>query len=179
MKDNEIIKALERCGQHRECCYCNSVEECGSKRVLTASALDLINRQNAEMKSLTEKLEVLGDPLQDAQYKIAEQQAEIERLLKLAEEQNAEIKRLQEARNKLLYGLKQICKEQDENNIRAEAIKEFEEKLYSMIDGFEDYDTLHIYEIKDRIDLVKEKMGDIPKIEHYSLCETDTYKVGE
>ena len=52
MTDNEIIKALERCGMHRECCYCNSVEECGNKRVLTASTLDLINRQKAEIERL-------------------------------------------------------------------------------------------------------------------------------
>lgn len=44
MKDNEIIKALERCPQHTECCYCNSLDECGNKRILTTSALDLINR---------------------------------------------------------------------------------------------------------------------------------------
>ena len=52
MTDNEIIKALERCGQHRECCYCNSVEECGNKRVLAASTIDLINRQKAEIERL-------------------------------------------------------------------------------------------------------------------------------
>jgi uncharacterized coiled-coil protein SlyX len=49
---------------------------------------DVLNRQKAEIKSLTEKLEALGDPLQDAHYKIAEQQAEIERLTKIVEEQH-------------------------------------------------------------------------------------------
>ena len=52
MTDEQIKKALERCGQHRECCYCNSVEECGNKRVLTASVLDLINRKDAEIVRL-------------------------------------------------------------------------------------------------------------------------------
>lgn len=127
-------------------------------------AIDLINRFKRESKiyknqtkALTEELEALGDPLQDAHYKIAEQQAEIERLLKLAEEQNAEIKRLQEARNKLLYGLKQICKEQDENNIRAEAINEFAERLKKEVDFI---DTTR--KLKKTIDnLVKEMVGDV------------------
>ena len=52
---------------------------------LLGDALSLINRQNAEIESLTEKIEALGDPLQDAQWKIAEQQAEIERLQKVIE----------------------------------------------------------------------------------------------
>lgn len=56
---------------------------------------------------------------------VAEQKAEIERLQQLAEEQNAEITRLQEVKNRLLYGLKKVCEEQDEDNIRAEAIKEY------------------------------------------------------
>lgn len=54
MTDNEIIKALERCAQHTECCYCNSLEECGSKRILTTSVFDLINRQKAEIERLRE-----------------------------------------------------------------------------------------------------------------------------
>ena len=52
MTDEQIIKALERCSQHKECCYCNSLEECGSKRVLTTSILALINRQKAELERL-------------------------------------------------------------------------------------------------------------------------------
>ena len=51
LTDEQIIKALERCSLHKECCYCNAVEECGSKKVLTNSALDLINRQKAEIES--------------------------------------------------------------------------------------------------------------------------------
>ena len=52
MTYNEIIKALERCPQHTECCYCNSLEECGNKRILTTSVFDLINRQKAEIERL-------------------------------------------------------------------------------------------------------------------------------
>lgn len=52
MTYDEIIKALERCPQHTECCYCNSLEECGNKRILTTSVFDLINRQKAEIERL-------------------------------------------------------------------------------------------------------------------------------
>lgn len=55
MTDDEIIKALERCPQHTECCYCNSLEECGNKRILTTSVFDLINRQKAEIERLKEE----------------------------------------------------------------------------------------------------------------------------
>ena len=54
LTDEQIIYALERCSLHKECCYCNAVEECGSKKVLTNSVLDLINRQKAEIGRLVE-----------------------------------------------------------------------------------------------------------------------------
>lgn len=54
MTDNEIVKALRRCGYHTECCYCNSVDECGSKRALGDNCLDLINRKDAEIERLKE-----------------------------------------------------------------------------------------------------------------------------
>ena len=57
MTDNEIIKALERCPQHRECCYCNSVEECGNKRVLTTSVIELIDSKDAEIEALYKTLD--------------------------------------------------------------------------------------------------------------------------
>ena len=57
LTDEQIIEALKRCSQHYECCYCNSVEECGNKRVLTTSALDLINRQKAEIERLEKILD--------------------------------------------------------------------------------------------------------------------------
>lgn len=61
MSDNEIRKALERCPQHTECCYCNSLEECGNKRILTTSVLDLIHRKNAEIERLNAISEICGD----------------------------------------------------------------------------------------------------------------------
>ena len=54
MTDEQVIQALKRCGCHTECCYCNSVEECGSKRALAENCLDLINRKDAEIERLKE-----------------------------------------------------------------------------------------------------------------------------
>lgn len=89
LTDNEIIKALERCGQHRECCYCNSLEECGNKRVLTASVLDLINRKDAEVERLNAVSEICGECHQKYAEKIAK--AKSEAIKELAERLKNEI----------------------------------------------------------------------------------------
>lgn len=57
MTDNEIIKALECCGVSaegncRECPLINDYSPCGV--TLTANALNLINRQKAEIERLEE-----------------------------------------------------------------------------------------------------------------------------
>lgn len=75
MTDNDIIKALERCPQHRECCYCNSVEECGSKKVLVASVLDLINQQKTQIEKLESIEHYAGEVIKN-------QEAEIEMMKK-------------------------------------------------------------------------------------------------
>lgn len=72
MTDNEIIKALERCPQHTECCYCNSLEECGNKRILTTSVFDLINRQKAEIESLKHRKTELQIRNQELQHEKSE-----------------------------------------------------------------------------------------------------------
>lgn len=59
MTDNEIIEALKRCPQHTECCYCNSLEECGDKRILTTSVFNLINRQKDKIERLNKNYEEL------------------------------------------------------------------------------------------------------------------------
>lgn len=59
MKDNEIIKALECCNRNGSCSKCpydrirfESERDCASE--MTADALDLINRQKAEIERLKE-----------------------------------------------------------------------------------------------------------------------------
>ena len=114
MTDNEIIKAFNICYMKSEkfCTNCPFYDGKGHctdvpKASLLHKVGDVLNRQQAEIESLTEKVEAMGDPLQDAQYKIAEQQAEIERLLKAINDKHC------------VY----------EKRVVSEAIKEFWEKL--------------------------------------------------
>ena len=89
--------------------------------------------QKAENKSLTEKLEAMGDPLEKAQYKMAEQKAEIERL---------NLENLQ-----MVASIK---------NLKAEAIKEVTAELYNSFRQYETYDKHSTFEILDRIESVEE-----------------------
>lgn len=75
-----------------------------------------------------------------------------EKTLQITEKQQAEIERLQ----KLLDDKCDRCVARD----RTEATKDFADRFESLLADYEDYDTLHIYEIKDRIDIVKEMVGD-------------------
>lgn len=89
MTENEIIKALECCGNPLY--YCND-RDCKTKTI--GNALDLINRQNAELSKkdteidiLIRKKEALRDEVsglkaenEELQHKIASCNAEIEKL---------------------------------------------------------------------------------------------------
>lgn len=53
--DNEIIKALECCVTYEFCTGCPLVDNCPSSYSLLKSALDLINRQKAEIERLFDR----------------------------------------------------------------------------------------------------------------------------
>ena len=157
MTDKEIIEALERCSLHSECCYCNSVEECGNKRVLTASVLDLINHLKTKCNKYLNKVQA--------------QKGELTRLYKQNVEYKAEIERLK-AEQMMADGYADALVERT----KSEAIKEFAERLKAFVyyaDGIKDA----IVDESDIDNLVKEMARHISKIEHNSLCETETYKV--
>lgn len=75
MEDKDIIKALECCTKLHNCreCVLWKMHCATCVETLLLTALDLINRQNAEIDILIRKKESLRD-------EIVEQQAEIERL---------------------------------------------------------------------------------------------------
>ena len=155
MTDKEIIKALECCCDEEVVHFCSKCpmyiqdkENDFCQEDLAKKALDLINRQNAEIKSLTEKLEALGDPLQDAQYKIAEQQAEIARLKEFIEKDQG-----------LILHLTNVSKDEYDNKIKAEAIKDFAERLKEKATST--FYEEHKYVDTEDIDyVVKEMAGD-------------------
>ena len=84
MKDNEIIKALECCKSTEHCGHCSydkdHSEIAGCTSALAKDALNLINRQKAEIAKL-EKVEKYADET------IKAQAAEIERLEKARQKQ--------------------------------------------------------------------------------------------
>lgn len=108
MTDAEIIKALEHCSSDEVglCHICPLDGECnGDIKILLKYALDLINRQKAEIDELTEKLECLlchatGSKLSKSTYSLRTMESAV----------NDEVQ--------------ECCEE-----ARAEAIKEFVKKL--------------------------------------------------
>ena len=67
MTDNEIIKALECCPQYIMCGHCpfRNVENCMS--ALYVDALDLINRQKAEIERLTAERDAMHQDVKAAE----------------------------------------------------------------------------------------------------------------
>lgn len=134
MTDEQIIYALERCSQHKECCYCNAVEECGNKRVLTESVLDLINRQKAEIEEKDIEIDILIRKKDAAYDEISELRAEVERLKEENKNQKLVIEEIEDILDPLPFetDFKKAIK-----TAKSEAIKEFakklKEKIYSQV----------------------------------------------
>ena len=137
MTDNEIIKALECCknslSEKDACgdCPLYEEEEVTCITILSKNALDLINRQKAEIDILIRKKESLRD-------EIAEQQAEIERL----KEENETIKSNFECQQIVLGDFDEIIKKQAKKlkTAKSEAIKEFAERLKEKLKEVPRYD---------------------------------------
>lgn len=102
MTDKEIKDAFEHCVSERPCVECVFKLKCLNQERLGEYALDLINRQQVKNKELDEKL-IIQKGLIDTQ------QAEIKRLKK-EQHQFADIGKMY-------------------SEVRAEAVKEFAERL--------------------------------------------------
>ena len=162
MTDKEIIEALERCSLHSECCYCNSVEECGNKRVLTASVLELINHLKTKCNKYLNKVQA--------------QKGELARLYKQNAEYKAEIERLKKSLDNMTDAL--VKTDEACRSAENDAIKDFAERVKRNHITKDDKGEIHLLIEYDEFDnLVKEMARHISKIEHNSLCETETYEV--
>lgn len=118
MTDSEfIIKGLECHEDENNSCDDCPYRACGCSLVLCGDALDLINRQQAEIENITEKFNC--------------QQTVYADLSKIIKDKNAEIERLNEEKakfdNTILYDLEQVNKIAEKS--KSEAVKEFEYKL--------------------------------------------------
>ena len=117
MTDNEIIKALECC---RDCkckdCPCHNKETDGCKELDEQDILDLINRQKAT---------------------IERQIKAIQEGYALIEKQKAEIERLKEERIERIRELTRTVYDKEIAEAKAEAIKEFAEKLKDLLNFYD------------------------------------------
>ena len=124
-----------------------------------------IEKRKGEIERLNTSNNVLRKSNEKMFVTIGKQDAEIERLkreLISADEvigfREAEIERLQEVttntvNSSIRFGLD---KEQEIRKAKSEAYKEFAEKFKGLLKEYAPYDTLHIYEIQDRIDIVED-----------------------
>ena len=158
MTDEQIIKALEICKQNTICKGCPYISiKMGCQVGLIGDALDIIKRRDAEIKERKHTEDVL--------YRIKEQ------LKEQLNEQKAEIERLQKA-----IKVQDIMVEQQDYKIKSnsEAVKEFAERLKKV---YANHLMCSFNVINNEIDNVLNEMLPEPsKVEHDSLCETETYK---
>lgn len=183
MTDNEVIKALELCirGDEGDCLLCplHDVEACTYE--IEILALDLINRQKEEIEELKVKCDSLRSAGNSLKMHYEKAEAEIERLqsvnadmqesLRLAAEANkdmqAEVERLQalvKERSEVSIGEIAEVVDRARADIRAEAIKEFAERL-KRNEGRRGVPIATI----DR--LAKEMTEDCPDCRHFVGCE--------
>ena len=165
MTDKEIISCAENCcNTIPNCNNCPfdinaiTVDECMGK--LLEASLDLAKRQKTEIDILIRKKETLRD-------EIAELQAENERL------RNTVKTDFLTATEKLKLSQSDIVE------MRAEATKEFAERLkFELETTFDEpiFNTIVGKIIKSTIDKVLKELTEPIKIEHNSLCETETYE---
>jgi hypothetical protein len=105
MTDKEIIKALECCISAESCCVCGYTKMCDGTTI-HQFALDLINRQKAEI-----------DQYAQDQHELM---IEMDKLFDTVEKQKAEIERLKIEKDNLIRTYAEC---------QAEAVKEFIERL--------------------------------------------------
>jgi DNA repair exonuclease SbcCD ATPase subunit len=171
MTDAEIIKALEYCknqGFVSKCCECRYKNSSGCVELLITDALDLINRQKAEIERLNTALDMAMKFHSEAADERDSANAEIERL----ETEYESV--YEQARADILGNMADggtschWCIEQH----KAEAIKEFAERLKaecrqdryaiqtSTKFGVVDKQYLRVVDESDIDNLVKEMVGD-------------------
>ena len=192
MTDKEIIKALECCGKNHitgstdacEHCFLQNSAMCVTE--LIYKALDLINRQQAEIEKHKNNCKNCGAKtrtcIENLQNNITEKQAEIENL-KIANEHlatfnveaQAEIERLQIRLRKERHQFEDVSKMY--SGIRAEAIKEFTERLKEK--GFPD-ESLNgegIVYVADIDNLVKEMTNE--RIEQHTNSDSRQIEINK
>lgn len=181
LTDNEIVKALECCGDEEELHYCVDCPYCDKENDfcqedLHRDALDLINRLQAEKEALINGQETL-------QKYIAEQKAEIERLqnsiavftnnaVDFANEIDRHKKDKEEA---FLFAANIVESEKIViANAKAEAYKEFADKVDEILKRY-----AHLHKYADKARSSKEEYADGTPMEMVSVWEVLSLKKWE
>ena len=192
MTDNEIIKALECCcGTAHDSCRDCPYDDIGCEDKLEKDALDLINRQKAENEELKLELKSMRGAANSYKMHYENAQAEVEKFKKIdrlaqktidlqtaeIKKLEAEVERLENERIERIRELTKVVYDKEIAEAKADAIKEFAERLKPMMFGYYDCleqsakgrpykgDTLMDYEVVDMVEdcidnLVKEMVGD-------------------
>jgi hypothetical protein len=168
MTDNEIIKALECCSSQKvnACDDCPFYERCyNNDEFIEKEAIDLINRQKAEIDRQKDHIELL-----EIEKQAIKKDSEKSRTaaMEVIKKQDAEIERLKKVVSHLEDYANGVA-----DQVKAEAVKEFAERLKSFLaincrtvseDNPNTDDIIFGYEIDDVdifIDnLVKEMVGE-------------------
>ena len=165
MTDNEIKKALECCidGYCRGCMY-GDTDQFHCKDDLMQNALDLINRQKAEIDILIRKKETLRDEICKLQAENEKLKTELVGMRGAAnsykmhyDNAQAEIKELQ---RRIVFWREDLNYQPEKE--RAEAIKEFAERLQVYVGSMMGHmHSEYVVRIQNKIDnLVKEMVGE-------------------
>ena len=120
MTDNEIIKALECCcGTAHDSCRDCPYDDTGCEDKLEKDALDLINRQKAEIAELQHKIKCYNSTIFELEEHIEEQKEEIEELQKAGDEAVSCFTRMES-----LYKIKckelEVAKNRSNKRVRGE-----------------------------------------------------------
>lgn len=181
MTDKEILKGLECCAIKHDCNECPyKVEKCELLNSILSDALDLINRQQAEiekLQSMNRDLKVdtfnIEEQLKDVTEEFICQQTVYNDLSNIIKEKNAEIDRLKNeneilslnADNAFQDGMNEaqdLYAEQVKAEVKSEAIKEYKEKLkeHAYLDsGITGYQAM-VVDLSDIENIADEMVGE-------------------
>lgn len=157
--DNEIIKGLEICSNNGDCKECPINPHHGNYGYCTSlaikAALDLINRLQAKLDEAEDTIQFADKELKKANTEIERLEAEIDKQYEIAEAN---------VRAEIASGGTSChwC----EDKVRAEAYKEFAERLKDKHRRITDYDEAgfgaQIFIVEERVidNLLKKLVGD-------------------
>lgn len=160
MIDNEIIKALEGCWLEDNCEHCPMKKDNKCKAILRQTALDLINRQKAEIEDYKESNKMWSDALNNANEENTELQFKIDELQRKIVGCNSDI--LNEYKARIQVKEMVVCADslgewlEFLDEFKDEAIQEFAERLKETFPN-----NSHWIKPREKVDnLVQETVGD-------------------